>query len=181
MNGTGVARRYAKAMLDLATRDGTVAEIGEQLQHHRALFDANPNLQATLRNPGVAVEAKTHLLTAVLDRTQPGPLVRNFILLLLEKGRLHQFHLIYAHYERMSNEQLGRINAQVTTAVELDAAQYEAIEQKVAAMTQKDVRLETHVDASILGGLIVRINYTVLDGSLRGQLNRLRQELAGRY
>ena len=166
-------------MIDLATRDGTIAETGEQLQQHRELFNANANLQSMLRNPGVLAETKTNLLTGILDRTQPGPLVRNFVLLLLKNDRLHHFDLICSHYERMANEQLGRITAHVTTAVELDADQYRTIEQRVAAVTQKDVQLDTQIDPSILGGVIVRIDNTVLDGSLRGRLTRLRRELVG--
>jgi F-type H+-transporting ATPase subunit delta len=81
------------------------------------------------------------------------------------------------HYERMANEKLRRVKAQVITARELEAGQVQVVEQKIAAMTQKEVLLERHVDPSILGGLIVRIDHLVLDGSLRGQLNRLRQEL----
>jgi F-type H+-transporting ATPase subunit delta len=181
LKGTGVARRYAKALIDLAKRDGTVAEIGEQLRQHRAIFNDTVSLQITLQNPGVASERKRQVLNAILDRTQPGILVRNFILLLLEKDRLNQFDWICTHYERMADEHLGRITARVTTAVELDAEQYQAVKQKVATATQKDVQLETQVDPSILGGMIVRINHTVLDGSLQGQLRRLRQELVGRY
>jgi F-type H+-transporting ATPase subunit delta len=68
---------------------------------------------------------------------------------------------------------------QVTTAVALDTAQRQAVTQKLGQMTQKEVLLETRVDPSILGGLVVRINHLVLDGSLQGQLARLRQELVG--
>ncbi len=178
MKGTAVARRYAKALIDLARRDETVAETGEQLRQHRDVFRAT-DFQAIIRSPGVAVEVKTRVLTAILDRTQPGTLFRNFVLLLLKNDRLHHFDLICDHFERMANDLLGRITAQVITAVELDAGQYQAVEQKVAAMTQKDVLLETRLDPSILGGLIVRINNTILDGSLRGQLDRLRHELIG--
>jgi F-type H+-transporting ATPase subunit delta len=71
------------------------------------------------------------------------------------------------------------VTAQVTTAVALDTAQRQAVSQKLAQITQKEVLLETQVDPAILGGLVVRINHTVLDGSLRGQLARLRQELIG--
>jgi F-type H+-transporting ATPase subunit delta len=181
LKGTGVARRYAKALIDLAKRDGNVAEIGEQLQQHRALFNETASLRIALQNPAVTSERKRGVLNAVLERTQPGPLVRNFLLLLLDKDRLNQFDWICINYERMADEHLGRITAQVTTAVELDAEQYQAVREKVAAATQKDVQLETHVDPAILGGMIVRINHTVLDGSLQGQLRRLRQELVGRY
>lgn len=166
-------------MIDLAIRDGTVAETSEQLQQHRELFNAHANLQSMLRNPGVLLEAKSKLLTSILDRTQPGLLVRNFILLLLKNDRLHHFDLICDHYEHMANEHLGRITAKVTTAIALDADQIEALERKVSVATRKDVQLETQVDADIIGGMIVRIDNTVLDGSLRGRLSRLRRELAG--
>jgi F-type H+-transporting ATPase subunit delta len=98
---------------------------------------------------------------------------------LLKNDRLHHFDLICNHYDRMANEKLGRLTAHVTTAVELGADQYQAIEQRVAAATHKTVQLDTRIDPSILGGVIVRIDNTVLDGSLRGRLHRLRRELVG--
>jgi F-type H+-transporting ATPase subunit delta len=166
-------------MLDLATRADRVAETGEQLQQHRDLFRSNAALQAVMRNRGITAEAKMKILTAVFERTQPEPLLRNFLLLLVRNDRLHQFELICDHYERMANERLGRITAEVTTAIALNEDQYQAVAQKVTTATQKEVTLERRVDPSILGGLIVRINHTILDGSLRGQLSRLRQELIG--
>jgi F-type H+-transporting ATPase subunit delta len=177
VKGTAVARRYAKALIDLATRGNTVAETGEELQQHLELLQSNVQLQTLLRNPGLAAEVKTNVLTAILAHTQPTPLLRNFLLLLLKNDRLQHLDAICDHYERMANEKLRRVKAQVTTATTLDAGQVQAVEQKIAVMTQKDVLMERRVDPSILGGLIVRINHVVLDGSLRGQLNRLRQEL----
>ena len=174
-----MARRYAKALLDLAGRDGLVAEIGEQLQQHRHILYASANLQKVLYNPSLSVEVKAKILTGVLERTQPAPLLRGFILLLVHKDRLHQFDLICEHYEAMARARLGRVVAQVTTAVELGAAQRQAVVQKLTDMTQKEVLLEARLDPSILGGLVVRIDHVILDGSLRGQLARLRQELIG--
>jgi F-type H+-transporting ATPase subunit delta len=166
-------------LIDLAARDNRVAEIGEQLRQHRQLLDANADLQKVLYNPSVSAEVKGRVLTGILERTQPTPLLRSFILLLVDKDRLRQFDLICAQYEAMAQARLGRVTAQVTTAVALDAAQRQAVSQKLAQITQKEVLLETQVDPTILGGLVVRINHTVLDGSLRGQLVRLRQELIG--
>ena len=74
------------------------------------------------------------------------------------------------HYERMASEELHRIVAQVTTAVELDAQQRQVITQKIAAATQKDVQLEAQVDPDLMGGLVVRVNNVIVDGSVRGQL-----------
>ncbi len=179
MKGGAVARRYAKALLDLAARDDQVVEIGDQLHHHQALFQASEDLQAILWHPGVSTEVKTNVLKDILDQTQPVVLLRNFILLLLDKDRLRQFDLICEQYEQMANARLGRVMAQVTTAVELDDDQQQAVAHKLAEITQQEVRVEIQVDPSILGGVVVRINHTVLDGSLQGQLARLRHELVG--
>jgi F-type H+-transporting ATPase subunit delta len=179
LRGTGAARRYAKALASLATRDGKVAETGEELRAHRDLFHADTNLKAILLNPSVAQDVKTRVVSAILDRTQPSPLVRNFLLLLLKNDRLQDLDLIEARYERLANDLLGRITAQVITAVELEGDQYASIEQKVAAVTQKTVMLEKQIDPSIFGGVIVKIDHTVLDGSLRGRMQRLRRELVG--
>lgn len=179
MKGRAVARRYAKALIDLAARDDMVAEIGDQLQQHRDLLQANDELQKLLWHPSIAAEVKINVLTDILERSQPAPLLRNFVLLLLDKDRLRHFDLICEHYEQMANARLRRVVARVTTAVELDEAQQQAVAQKLAEVTQQDVLVETRLDPSLLGGVVVRINHTVLDGSLRGQLARLRQELIG--
>ncbi len=179
MKGRTVARRYAKALIDLASRDDSIAEIGSQLQQHLDLFRANPALHNVLLHPGIPTEAKFNILKGILDHTQPAPLLRKFILLLLDKDRLPRFELICELYEQMANARLGRVVAQVTTAVELDDTLRQTVTQKLADITQKQVLLDTRVDPAILGGLIVHIDHTVLDGSLRGQLARLRQELIG--
>jgi F-type H+-transporting ATPase subunit delta len=174
-----VARRYARALIDLAARDQHVAEIGAQLRQHLDLIRTHTDLQRILYNPGVNADLKRDVLRGILERTQPLPLLRNFLLLLADKDRLSQFEGIYEVYERLANERMRRVVAHVTTAVALDAAQRQAMTQKLTQMTQKEVLLETHVDPAILGGVVVRINHTVLDGSLQGKLARLRQELVG--
>jgi F-type H+-transporting ATPase subunit delta len=179
LKGRAVARRYAKALIDLAGRDNRLEEIGAQLRQQRDVLDANAELQRVLYNPGVNTEVKAGILAQILERTQAAPLVRRFMLLLVEKDRLRQFDLICEHYEHMANERLRRVVARVTTAVELDTSQRQAVLQKLTRMTQKDVMLETEVDPSILGGLVVRIDHVIVDSSLQGQLTRLRQELIG--
>ena len=179
MKGRAVARRYAKALIDLAARDDRVVDIGEQLRQHRDLLRQHAELQSVLWHPSIAVDVKHHILTRILERSQPVPLLRNFLVLLLEKDRLRQLDLICEHYEQMANARLRRVVAQVTTAVALGPDQQHAVLQKLEEVTQQDVLLETRLDPSILGGLVVRINHTVLDGSLRGQLARLRQTLIG--
>lgn len=179
MKGRAVARRYAKALIDLASRDGAIAEIGQQLRQHWELLQANADLQKVLLHPGITAEVKSGILTTVLERTQPVPLLRNFLLVLLDKDRLRYLDAICEQYEHMANVRLQRVVAQVISAVELDDTQQQALRDRLARMTQQEVRLETRVDASILGGFVVRIDHIILDGSLRGQLARLRRQLIG--
>jgi len=179
VKGGAAARRYAKALMDLARRDSMIAALGEQLQQHQALLRANVQLQRILENPSIDIQVKTRLLTTVLERTQPAPLLRNFLLLLVAKDRLRQLDAICRHYERMANAELHRIVAQVTTAIELDAQQRQAVTQKIAAATQKEVVLQAVVDPAILGGLVVRVDNVIVDGSVRGQLARMHKALIG--
>ena len=180
MKGTGVARRYAKALLDLAARDGIIAEVGAQLRQHQELLVAHAEVQKVLNNPSVHGRIKRSILAALLERTQPLPLLRNFLLLLLQKDRLRYLEQIVWHYQRLADERLGRVAVEVITAVELEPEWYEALAQKIAAATQKrEVNLERRVDPSILGGVVVRVDHLIVDGSLQGQLARLREELIG--
>ena len=179
MKGGAAARRYAKALMELARRDGIIAEIGTQLQQHEALLRVNVPLQRVLENPSINVQVKIDILTTLLERTEPAPLMGNFLLLLVKKRRLRHLEAICLHYERMASEELHRIVAQVTTATTLDAQQRQLITAKVAAATHKDVVLEEQVDPAILGGLVVRFNNIILDGSLRGQLVRIHKALLG--
>ena len=179
MKGGAAARRYAKALMDLARRDGIVAEIGEQLQQHQVLLRVNAQLQRVLENPGIDVQVKASILTTIFEHTQPVLLLRRFLLLLVAKDRIRQLDPICMQYARMADEELHRIVAQVTTAVELDAQERQAVAQKIAAATQKEVVLEAAVDPTILGGLVVRINNVILDGSVRGQLARMHKALIG--
>jgi F-type H+-transporting ATPase subunit delta len=179
LRGGAAARRYAKALIDLARRDGIIAEIGTHLQQYQALLQANTNLQKVLENPSVDIQVKTSIMTTIFERTQPVPLLRNFLLLLMHKGRLPQLDAICTQYARMASDELRRVVAQVTTAVEMDAQQRQVVTQKIAAATQKDVQLEAHVDHALIGGLVVRVNNVILDGSVRGQLTRMRKALIG--
>jgi F-type H+-transporting ATPase subunit delta len=165
--------------MDLARRDGTIAETGTQLQQYQALLREHTNLQRLLENPSVDIQVKTGLLTTIFERTQPTPLLRNFLLLLVHKDRLPQLDAISTHYARMASDELHRVVAQVTTAVAMDAQQRQVVTQRIAAATQKDVQLEAQVDPSIIGGLVVRVNNVILDGSVRGQLARMRKALIG--
>lgn len=165
--------------MDLAKRDGMIADIGAQLQQYRAMFRANAGLQQVLENPSIDLDVKLDILRAIFERTQPAPFVKNFLILLAQKDRLRHFDSICQHFERLANEELHRVVAQVTTATTLEAEQRQAVINKIAAMTQKEVILESQVDPSLLGGLVIRVDHVVLDGSLRGQLARMRKELVG--
>jgi F-type H+-transporting ATPase subunit delta len=104
--------------------------------------------------------------------------VRNFIAVLIQHNRLDVLDDVLSEYRKEVNRRLGISEVQVTTARPLDANERQGIEQKVAAMTGTQVQATYHEDKSLLGGVVVRVGSTVYDGSVKGRLDRLKEQLA---
>ncbi|MCS6801548.1 MAG: ATP synthase F1 subunit delta [Chloroflexota bacterium] len=171
-----VARRYAQAIFSLAKDqnrfdewDAELTTIAEALQQ--------PELRAALESVRAPFAAKRELIQSVFAETV-SPLAKNFLLLLVQRGRLQLLDDIIAFYRRLVDEERGIARARVTTAVPLDESERERVAQRLAAITGKQIRLETAVDPTILGGLIARIGDKLIDGSTRTRLLALRQRLA---
>jgi F-type H+-transporting ATPase subunit delta len=177
MAETTVARRYAQAVFGLAKDhnqldewDADLATIAQTLQQ--------PDLRAALASVKAPFSVKRELVERVFGGSIR-PLAQNFLLLLIQRGRLDLLDAIIAYYRELVDEERGIARARVTTAVPLDDTERERVAQRLAAITGKQIRLETTVDPSILGGLIARIGDKLIDGSARTRLVALRRRLAG--
>ena len=175
MAETTAARRYAQAVFAIAKDqnrldgwDADLATIAEALQQ--------PELRAALESVKAPFAAKQELVRTVFGETID-PLAQNFLLLLVQRGRLHLLDDIIALYRELVDEERGIARARVTTAVPLDDEERDRVAERLAALTGKEIRLETAVDPSILGGLIARIGDKLIDGSARTRLIALRQRL----
>ncbi len=176
MNGGRVARRYARAVFDLAVARHELADWLRDVRLIQAFLD-EPNVAALLESPTVPFDRKRDLVDQGLNGL-PEPR-RNFVYLLVEHGRVREIDSIAAELQRLAEEHEGIAVADVTTAVPLDDATSRGVIQRLERLTGKKIILKQHVDPSILGGVVARIGDHLIDGSVAVQLAALRAELAG--
>lgn len=169
------SRRYAEAAFEVARADGTLDQWEEQLQVLGALL-ADPVLERALTSPVVPkAQKETMLLSAFADMDAR---VRNFLVLLVRQDRLGLLTDIVTTFRAMLSEHRGIEVVEVTTAQPLDPDERDLVTERLASYLSRRVELETRVDPEIIGGVIARIGDRVLDGSVRGRLDRLRVALA---
>jgi F-type H+-transporting ATPase subunit delta len=172
---TAAARRYAKAVFELAQQEGQVEQWGRRLASVRELI-ADPEVAAVLTNPSIAAEQRMALISDaphVLDAEGT-----NLAKLLIESNRVREVAAIEEEFERLADEAAGRVRATVTTAVELTTTDRDRVEQELSKRLGKDVRMHTVVDPRILGGLKLQYGDRLVDASISTRLQQLRRRLA---
>ena len=175
MSDEAIARVYAAALFAAADEAKGVERVGAELgQLVTALTESAP-LRGVLDNPRIETEAKQRLLSGL---TEGGDrLLANTLQLLAEKGRLALLAEVRDEFERLAAEKARTINLEVTSAVALDADLEQQIVARVERATGKKALLSKTIDETILGGLMLRLGDTIIDGSLRSRLAQLRQRL----
>jgi F-type H+-transporting ATPase subunit delta len=172
-----VARRYAKALVDVAAATNELEAVRQELSGFVGLLRERRDLRQFLLNPGILRRDKDEVLDGVVSRLEFRPLTRSFLRILLGARRLPALASVLDAYESLMDERLARVKAIVTAAAPLDAEMQEHLRQRLEQVTGKTVYLKVQHDPGILGGLITQIGSLVYDGSLRGQLARLREEM----
>jgi F-type H+-transporting ATPase subunit delta len=175
MIATRAARRYARAIFDIALSEHTIEDWRRDLQAMTARL-SSPDVLAFIANPTVPVSAKQ----AVIDQTLVGMERRRLSLayLLVERGRLAELGAVSEEFERLAHQHEGVTEAVVTTAVALPEASALDVERRLGALTGTRVILHRRVDPSIIGGLVVRLGDRLIDGSIATRLEALRAQLA---
>ncbi|TVY09290.1 F0F1 ATP synthase subunit delta [Paenibacillus cremeus] len=173
---TIVAKRYAKALFEIAKEQNKVAAVGEELSKVGATLKQNAEIKALLSNPGLSADSKAGLIRTVFDR-QVSETVLNTLLLLVDKGRIDLLQAMIGYFETISSEALGQASATVYTPVALSEAELSKIAATFSQLTGKQIRVESVLDKSLLGGIQVRIGDRLYDGSLSGKLQRLQKSL----
>lgn len=173
-----VAGRYARAFADVVFEQKLdAAKAAQELRSMQQILDASAMLRTVWENPSVPVEQKRAVLDTIAKKLGLSKPVRNFVAVLLDRRRIAQFSNIMRQYEQEMNERLGITEAGITSFRELSASEKRSIEAKIAEVTGKQVRAQYQTEAAILGGAIVRVGSTVYDGSVRGQLEKLKEKL----
>lgn len=166
---------YARALFEAAKEGGRLTEVREELADFVQVVREVPELHALLRSPQLDRQAKRSALEALLGRAEE--LVRSFLLLSAEKGRSGQVEEIYREFERLVAAEERRLAVELTTAYELSEEEAGAIIGQIEQASGRSVEATYRVDPEVIGGLVLRAGTLRVDASVRGRLERLRQEL----
>ena len=177
MSNRLVARRYAKALADLAQQEGTLVKVQQELAAVSAQVRANPDLARLAFYPLIGPTQKAKAFEAVLSAMGLSDTVRRFFQVVAAAGRLNLIHELSATFDEFVDERTGVVEARVQSATALTAPQTQALAEALGRRTGKSIRLQWRQDASILGGVKVQIGSTVYDASIQGQLRLLKAKL----
>jgi F-type H+-transporting ATPase subunit delta len=171
-------RVYAEALFEAAGDQGRLAEVREQLGDFVDAVESSDELRSLLRNPQIEPHVKRDALAAALGEAEP--LVRNFLLLLAEKGRIAEVADVRAELERLIARQERVLELDLTTAVELSDDEAARVVKQIEEASGRRVEATRRVDPSIIGGIVIQAGSQRLDASVRGRLDQLGQELTAR-
>ena len=175
-----VARRYATALADVATARGEAQEVRGELNDWAEMMQSNDQLLEVFRNPTIPYEQKRKVLTTLITRARVRPTTANFLQVLLQNQRLADLGEVNTRFAQILDERSGMVSAEVTTARPVAQSAQDALRAKLTTMTGQNVRLNFTTDEELIGGIVTRIGSTIYDGSVRNQLQQVRDRLAGK-
>jgi F-type H+-transporting ATPase subunit delta len=174
-----VAGTYARAFADVVLTERLDAQRSvAELRAISALLAQSSELRRVWENPAIPADQKRRVLDGVAERDGTSKHVRNLVAVLIDHRRVRFLDPIIAQLEKELDSRLGFAEAQITSARELGDGEKREFEAQVARLTGKKVRAHYGRDASLLGGAVVRVGSTIYDGSVRGQLERIREEIS---
>ncbi|TFH02324.1 MAG: ATP synthase F1 subunit delta [Calditrichales bacterium] len=171
-----VAKRYSKALFALALQEQGVDTVQEDMNMIKAVFSENPDLHNAMINPLIDVKVKSKLLSEVFEE-RVEPLTFKFLQLLCKKKRSGFLTEMIDYYTERVLEHNGILSGELRSAKVLDADQVSEIRSRIEVLTGKKVRLKILVDNSLVGGFVVKVKDTVVDLSVKTQLEKMRAQL----
>lgn len=174
-----VARRYASALADVVLERSEAREVQHELGVWEETLRANANLREVFANPTIGLDKKRAVLNKLIDMSKPRPTTTNFLKVLLQNQRLTELGEINRKFAQILDERAGMIAATVTTARDVPGDAQQKLQNTLSSLTGKKVRIDFATDPEIIGGLVTRIGSTVYDGSVRSQLQQIKERMAG--
>ena len=174
---SAVAERYAAALADVAIAHKSGEAVRKDLASFIAAYSESADLRNALETPSIEQDLKIKIVQSVAAKMGLNEAVRNFVILIMSHQRTHLFHEINEAFGTELNRRLGIEEAEVTTARELSDAEKKELLGVIERRTGKKIEAKFVADQSVLGGAVVRVGSTVYDGSVREQLNRMRERL----
>jgi F-type H+-transporting ATPase subunit delta len=175
--GSKISKRYAKALLSLGQEDGNYETYGQSLQEFNAFCSEHKDFLQVISNRAFSFEARLEILEFVLGKSNFSEIMKRFLRILLEKDRIDAIERITEQYMELIDEISNITRAKVVTAMPLEKRAMDRLEKVLTKLTSKNVKIEVSQDESLIGGIVVRMGDLVLDGSIKAQLEGLRESL----
>lgn len=172
-----IARRYAVALADVVMKSGDTQTVQNELRQWEALLSSNTELQNAFGNPAISHANKENVLEQLISRSGPLKTTANFLRVLLKNGRLTEIDKINDKFAEVLEERRGFISASITSARELQSDEREDLKRNLEKLTGKQVNINFSIDDNIIGGVVTRIGSMIYDGSVKTQLENLREQL----
>ena len=172
-----VARRYAAALADVVTKNGDTSGIQIELESWETMISSSSDLLEVFNNPSIPQTSKEKVLESLIERSRPTKTTANFLRVLLRNGRLTDISEINHKFASVLEERSGGVSARITSARPLSEAQKSEIQINLEKMTGKRISPNFATDETIIGGVVTRIGSTVYDGSVKTQLENLKEQM----
>jgi len=172
-----VARRYAKALLEIGHKEGRIEEIYTELVKIQDMFKQYPNFWKAVSLPIYPMEGRKKVLGEVMAKAGFSPSVTRFFEILVEKDRIGLLSTIFSIFQELADRAQNRVRGVLFSAEPLEEDDFKKIKDALREFLGKELILEKDVDPSLIGGVKAQIGGIVIDGSVRGQLNRYREKL----
>lgn len=176
---SGLAGRYALALLDLADEKKNLDGVAEDLRGLNEVIADSDDLRRFIRSPLFSREQQSKAIAAIIEKAGIGDLTRRFIMVVADNRRLFALPQMITVYLQELARRRGEVTAQVTSATALTAEQERALIEALRATAGDKVKIEVEVDQNLIGGLIVKIGSRMIDNSLRSKLQRLQLAMKG--
>ncbi len=172
------SHQYANALADIALAQGAAEPALKQLADFGATYAESTELRNFLASPAVDRDAKHGVIEKLVARMGASKIIRNFVFLVVDHGRAHSLPEIVSAFQEVVRQRQGIAEAEISTAVELNAAQKAEFAFTLERLTGKRVETKYSLEPTLLGGAVVRIGDAIYDGSLRHWLDEMRAQLA---
>ena len=179
MKSDVLARRYAKALYDLGIEENVGQKFLADLHTVVGLMIESEELKSIMESPIYDINLKKIILGTLLNKANISKYIENFLYILLEKDRFQQLPDVLESYHDIINEVAGKATANVISAVELTEVQQKRISEVFSRLSNKQINIETTIDPSIIGGLVVDVEGMVYDGSIKSNLIKFKESLKG--
>ena len=174
-----LAGRYASALFELARGERQIESVSKSLETLKVALAESPDFKALTTSPLINREEASKAVAAASGPLGLDPLTRKFVGVLAKNGRLSQLGAVIRTFARLASEHRGETTAEVTSAFPLRDDQVEALRSRLKVSAGTDVAIDTKVDPSILGGIVVRLGSRMIDASIKTKLNNLAYAMKG--